>query len=377
MENTKDKSKLAGSRNRRTFLKSAAAVGLGAVGMTTLPVAASRAKSTKSLEPFNFSLAIPDGDSENAVYYVSKKLFAPEEGIDLNIVSGTTTTQFVQLTESGHFDASQPSPFLVSILRDKGLAVKFYFDNMAINIFGFAVRGDSKIDSIEQMSGAKIAESLTGWSALWNPGLAAAGVDLSSVKYIAVGLGSARLNAVQTGLTDVMVTWDGDIAVQNWNAKLAGEPQLKYFSEEPFFKTPSNGFVAADSAFENPEKRSLLIRAARAQAKAMWFAKENPAAAATIFHEYWPKVHTAPGQAEEILTSYNDTGFSSGSDGTLARGLGWNSKERWVTQLNSMTSNKFIENDLQPGDMFTNDLIEEINNFDKESIIDMAKNYKL
>ncbi len=247
--------------DRRTFLKGATAAGVAATGVGYfLPAATSRAeqpsRSTKPLEPFNFSLAIPNADSENAAYYVSKKLFAPEEGIDLNVVSGTTTTEFVQLTETGQFDASHPNPFLLAALRDKGLAVKMYFDNMAINILGFAVKADSKINSIEQMANTTIAEGLTGWNALWSPGLAAAGVNLSSVKYVAVGLGAARINAVQTGHADVMVTWDGDIAVQNWTAKLAGEAPVKFFSEEPYFKAPSNGFCAAISAFSNPAKRS-------------------------------------------------------------------------------------------------------------------------
>jgi hypothetical protein len=97
---------------------------------------------------------------------------------------------------------------------------------------------------------------------------------------------------------------------------------MRFLSNEGSFRVPSNAWAAANRSLEDPKKRDILVRAARAQAKSMWFVRTNPKAAAQIFHRYHPRVHEFPGQAEAILASYNNTGFTPDPDGTCATAWG-------------------------------------------------------
>ncbi len=364
--------------NRRGFLKQAAAAGaaLSVIASPAAFAATRKAKvyTGKRLDRFDWSFAIPVEDAENTAYFVNKFLFGPQEGIDLRLNSGTSTSDFIKLVASHHYNAAHPSVFLMALVKDQGLPVTMYFDNMNINIFGFAVKANSPIKSIKDFAGKKIAIAVVGWDAIWNPDLAAAGVDPKSVSYLVTGLGPGRLNALNNGAVDIMVTWNGEFPVWNWQQKLAGKGTLRFFSGDTYFKTPANGWTAATDRLG--KDRNLLIRAARAQAKSMWFVKTNPTEAAKIFHHYLPQIAKHKGEAEQIAADYNNTGFLGGPDGTLANRLGWNSSKRWQALLDSMFTNKLTKNHLKATDMYTNAYIKEINNFDKNQVITFAKQYR-
>jgi NitT/TauT family transport system substrate-binding protein len=385
---------------RRTFVRHSAAAGVALGGMSALlaacggdggggaaePPAAEPAPAAEppavttaanefapanTLDKFVWSFAIPKEDSENTMYYVNKHIFGPNEGIDLEINSGTSTSDFIKLVADHKYNAAHPSVFLMALMKDSGLPVKVYFDNMNVNIFGWAVQEDSPIQEPADFAGKKIAIAVVGWDALWNPIMVAGGTAPSDVTYEVVGLGTpARLNALHGDKVDVIVTWNGEYPIFDTESQLADKGPLRFISGENYLKTPANGWAAAEDRLE-PDK-DLLVRAARAQARAMWFTRENPTEAAKIFHSYYPDVHTAPGQAEAIAKDYNETGFT---EETAANGLGWNSAERWQTLLDSMFEDKLTKNQLKAEDMFTNDYVAEINDFDVEEVKAFARSY--
>jgi ABC-type nitrate/sulfonate/bicarbonate transport system substrate-binding protein len=323
------------------------------------------------LDTFKWSFAIPKEDSENTAYYVNQYIFGPNEGIELEMNSGTSTSDFIKLVADHEYNAAHPSVFLMALMKDAGLPVQVYFDNMNINIFGWAVPESSPIQAPVDMEGKKVAIAVVGWDALWNPIVAAAGSDWSKIQYEVVGLGTpARLNALYGEKVDVIVTWNGEYPIFATEAELAGNEPLRFISGEEWFKTPANGWAAALDRLE-PD-RDLLVRAARAQARAMYFVRENPTESAKIFHHYYPDVHTAPEQAETIAKDYNETGFTAATE---ANGLGYNEAERWQTLLDSMYEFKLTKNQLKAEDMFTNDLIAEINDFDPEEVKAFARSY--
>lgn len=345
--------------------------GTSAGGSATTSVAANTFEPAAELTKFTFSFAIPKEDSENTAYYVNKEIFGPNEGIDLDLYSGTSTSDFIKLVADHKYDAAHPSVFLMALMKDQELPVSVYFDNMNINIFGFAVKPDSPIKAISDLGGKKIAIAVVGWDALWNPITAAAGVDNKSITWQVVGLGTpARLNVLDNGDVDAIVTWNGEFPIFDTTSQLAGHGELVFLSGEAVFPTPANGWAAAEDRLE-PD-RDLLVRAARAQARAMYFVRENPTEAAKIFHKYYPDVHNAEGQAEAIAADYNNTGFT---DETDTNGLGWNSDQRWQNLLDSMYQDKLTKKQLQAADMFTNDMIAEINDFDVDEVIAFAQGY--
>jgi ABC-type nitrate/sulfonate/bicarbonate transport system substrate-binding protein len=367
------------SLTRRSFVQKSVAAGV-AISALGAPTAASAFRKTsvysgKKLDKFNWSFAIPKEDAENTMYYVNKYIFGPQEGIDFIPNGADTASTFLKLTASHFFNASHPSVFLMAILKDQGLPVKVYFDNMNINIFGWAVKPGSPINSPGGLVGKKVAIAVVGWDALWNPIVAGAKADWKKIHYQVVGLGvNPRLDALHSGKVDAIVTWNGEFPVFNAASQNAGKGPLRFISGEQWLKTPANGWAAAEDRLS--KDRDLLVRAARAQAKSMWFTKTNPVEAAKIFHKYYPHIANHPGEAEAIAKDYNDTGFTTGPDGTLTHGLGWSSAARWQNLLDVTYEFKLTKNHLKAADMFTNDMVKDINNFDKAEVIKFAKNYK-
>jgi NitT/TauT family transport system substrate-binding protein len=363
---------------RRSFIQKSVVAG-AAVSAVAAPAATAALRKNvytgKRLDKFNWSFAIPKEDAENTMYYVNKYIFGPQEGIDFIPNGADSASNFLKLTASHHFNASHPSVFLMAILKDQGLPVRVYFDNMNINIFGWAVKPGSPIKAPADLVGKKVAIAVVGWDALWNPIVAAAGADWKKINYLVVGLGvNPRLDALHSGKVDAIVTWNGEFPGFDLASKNAGKGPLRFISGEKFLKTPANGWAAAEDRLD--KDRDLLVRAARAQAKSMWFTKTNPVEAAKIFHKYYPTIASKPGNAEAIAKDYNNTGFTSGASGTLKHGLGFSNAARWQNLLDSAYKFKLTKNHLKAADMFTNDMLAEINNFDKNAVIKFAKAYK-
>jgi NitT/TauT family transport system substrate-binding protein len=359
----------------RSVLAGAALSAAAAPGLAGAATRRAKVYSGTRLDKFNWSFAIPKEDAENTMYYVNKYIFGPQEGIDFIPNGASSTSDFVKLTASHHFNASHPSVFLMAIWKDKQLPVKIYFDNMNVNIFGWAVKPGSPIKSPDQLVGKKVAIAVVGWDALWNPIVAAANGDWKKIQYVVVGLGvNPRLDALHSGKVDAIVTWNGEFPVFDWASKLAGKGSLRFISGERWLKTPANGWAAAEDRLD--KDRDLLLRAARAQAKSMYFTRTNPVQAAKIFHKYYPNIATHKGEAEAIARDYNETGFTPGADGTLKNGLGFSSAKRWQNLLDVTYKFKLTKNHLQAKDMFTNDFVREINDFDKAAVIKFAKAYK-
>lgn len=369
-----------GPLTRRSFIQRSIAAGVAISAMSAPAASAALRKKTsvysgKKLDDFKFSFAIPKEDAENTAYFVNKYIFGPQEGINFLPYSADSASDFVKLTASHNFNASHPSVFLMAIMKDQGLPVRIYFDNMNVNIFGWAVKPGSSIKSPADLVGKKVAIAVVGWDALWNPIVAGAHADWKKISYTVVGLGvNPRLNALQSGKVDAIVTWNGEFPVFNLASQEAGKGPLRFISGEKWLKTPANGWAAAEDRLV--KDRDLLVRAVRAQAKSMWFVKTNPVEAAKIFHKYYPTIASKPGDAEAIAKDYNDTGFTSGPDGTLTHGLGWNTASRWQNLLDVTYQFKLTKNHLKAADMFTNDMVKDINDFDKNAVIKYAKAYK-
>jgi hypothetical protein len=61
------------------------------------------------LDTFKWSFAIPKEDSENTAYYVNQYIFGPNEGIELEMNSGTSTSDFIKLVADHEYKPAYPS----------------------------------------------------------------------------------------------------------------------------------------------------------------------------------------------------------------------------------------------------------------------------
>jgi hypothetical protein len=370
--------------DRRSFLRRGALAGVGMTSVSGLLAACggddtrtSAVGQTTKLDEFNFSFPIPIEDSQHATWFVNKALFAKQERIDLKFHAATSASDFVKRVASGDYQAAHPSPFLLATLVDAGLPVRIYFDMMAKNIFGFAVLEDSPIQRMQDMKGTTIAALAVGQEVIWNPGLARAGVDPDDVKYRVVGLGGARLQALQSGRTDAMVTWDPDYVTAQTLSRAAGQKPVR-------FLTPGALLPDAVQRLGRLQPRPCRTRSSGMSWSAPPARRRRPCGS---FGRTPRPPRRSSTRSIRASTLFRDKqrrsprptttrAFTEGPEGTTSKGLGFNSPERWRTLLADMRKNELIKKDLGPDELSTNDLVAEINDFNKDEVVQFAKDYR-
>ena len=112
------------------------------------------------------------------------------------------------------------------------------YEMMVGQVFDFAVKQDSPIQSVKDLAGKTIALGDAGWQVIVDPILVEAGVDPKSITYVAVGAQWGQ--AVALGKADIALTWEGLRA--QWDAQGLG---LRYLLGQDFSKMPANGIGRA------------------------------------------------------------------------------------------------------------------------------------
>lgn len=137
-----------------------------------------------------------------------------------------------------------------------------------------------------------------------------------------------------------------------------------------------NGYAVRKSTF--PEKKDLFVRLFRAMAKGTVFAHTNVKLGIELHWEVYPESKPkgktgdeAMREALNILNNRKDKWFPGPWDPDQR--LGAQSKEQWEAQV------KFAGFEGKIADVtryFTNEIIDEVNRFDRAKIVKMAKDMK-
>jgi NitT/TauT family transport system substrate-binding protein len=278
-------------------------------------------------------------------------------------------------TGAAEFAVSTAPPLLLAAAKgtDMGL-VTVYTWTKDIH-WQFALRPESPIGGARELRGKKIGVQSFGDSAY--PGAKAmlreVGVDPEKeVAFISVGLGASAGNALQSSQVDALSIWDGAYAaIENLGFK------LKYLPLTPGVKELFGAGVAVRRDFL-AQNRAMTIGLLRAVAKGTVFVLENPEAAARIHWRLYPESKPkGKAEAEALRETVHIITSRSGKfaiDPVKQPKYGWNYPKGWEAFVKAL--------DLDParvGDVrrfYTNELIDEANQFDQEKIRALARSYK-
>jgi len=188
------------------------------------------------------------------------------------------------------------------------------------------------------------------------------------VQWIAVGAGVTAGVALQRGVIDALAYFDtgfGQIEAANIDMRMLPRPK----------NIPLIGglFLSAKDSFLK-ENRKVAIGFGRAVNKASEFLLANPEAGARVFLKMYPE--TAPRGASEA-DAVKSVLLAAKRRIPLYRPPYENTKMGFIREDELALDAKFLGldiKDLKP--IYTNDMIEEINNYDHGRIIEQAKSYK-
>jgi NitT/TauT family transport system substrate-binding protein len=235
-----------------------------------------------------------------------------------------------------------------------------------------SVKPDSSIKSYGELKGKKIGVSDMGTTDYPVTRAVLQNLDIDpdkDVTWIAVGAGVSAGVALQRGIIDALAYFDtgfGQIEGAGIEMRFLPRPQT----------VPLIGglFISARADFIKTN-RKLCVGIARATAKASEFLLANPTAGAKVFLDLYPE--TAPrgsSQADAIKAIL----FSINRRVPLYRPPYPDTKMGYIREDELKLDGKFLGLDIKDvKPLINNDMIDEINDFDRDKIIAQAKGFKI
>lgn len=297
-----------------------------------------------------------------------------EEGLDVTVRTGVQgDAQAVQLLVAGEGTTAVVSPSTLMSAREQGLdlvAVYVYVRGPLNSIF---VLDESPIQAISELAGRTIGSYSPAGGPI-DEGkfiLSQSGVDPASVNFLDIGFSPATAEAIRNGQVDAYIVTEPDFfTTLGLNLRKLPDP------------TEANrfGFVYAFTRDTIENHPDIVIGMLRGIAKATLFAVTNPEAAIQAHWQVFPESKPTGMSEEEALASavvlvsgrYAKYKKASGEQwGTLP-----NLAARWRVMQQLALQAGTITQEVDVAEYFTEEFIDEINDFDEQEVINDAQTFQ-
>lgn len=354
------------------------ACNLAAAGGLAIGLAASIAvpASSADLQTVRVGWCTSTLNSGAVPWAVAQKLgYFAEEGLELKLVPVKSGNECVTYVASGELPYALPAVEPVAAIIAKGFEGKTFFTLYHGATWRIAVPADSSAHTVADLKGKKVGvASMSSVMVAVTKGLFMnAGLDPEKdVSFVATGATAPTVLALKRGEIDAVAKWDAaDFDMQRVGVKIR---EL----DVPEFTSPSLGIFSSNKYFE--EHKDEAAKIARAYAKGSVFTIANPEAAFRMLYEVYPETRST--SIDEAAQLKNDEDFLevrktiwepiAAQDGKWGMGV----MSAYGDYLNNLAKWGIVERAVKPEEFITNELIDMINDFDRDAIIAAAKNYK-
>jgi NitT/TauT family transport system substrate-binding protein len=299
-----------------------------------------------------------------------------KDGIKVELVPLPGSTDCVKLVATKELQASLPSVEPLAIIRPQGVKARFFYTAYQGNIYGLAVPAGSSVQSIKDLKGKRIGvTSMASAGVIVARALAKAnGMDPDSdISIVVAGEAAQTAALLGTKQVDALSQFDTQYAL----ASNAGA-KLRFLDHPEIQKFPSNGFVALEEYLVANRKQAVAL--ARGYAKGTVFALANPEAAVRIVWEIYPQTR-GTGKDEETALRENLVTLQARARNWLyepvdGRRWGDNVEANYQRYLDWLVEQGIVKAKTDAKDLITNDLLDEIDNFDVAALTAEARAYK-
>jgi len=301
------------------------------------------------------------------------------EGLDVEFRAFPGGANTVAQTVNKQAFVSYPGNEPVIIGKQKGrdpLPVKFFYNAVPTVIWEIVVQDASPIKTLQDLKGKKIgvfapsASNVPQVKAI----LRREGINPESeVTMRSIGLGAGALQALTSGTVDVVALYDTEHATfETKGVKLRRLP-VSPVVEKLF----SNGFLTLEENLADPAKREILVKVARGVAKATLLCETNLEKAVPLFFKLHPEVKPTgidekKALEESIYVSRARVDSMRLRDYQKGQ-YGLYDPAAWQAYVDFLLAEKEIAQPVDIATLYTNDLILDINKFDREAIVRHAK----
>jgi NitT/TauT family transport system substrate-binding protein len=319
----------------------------------------------KSMSPLNVDKVLP----EYLGYY-------KEEGLTLDFIAAGSNAAvssglFTNRLQVGVGLANFQLPIAAKGEKLPGID---FFESAYPFKSAMVVSPNSSIKTIADLKGKRIGVSNFGISnqAIAKVLLQLSGVDPENdVSWLAVGEGASAGVALQRGAIDALMHFKTNLG----EIEAAGVP-MRYLPLPKGTPMIGGSFMSTPPDFLR-EHRAWVVGFGRAMAKGHVFIQANPRAAAYIYTQMYPQLlppgMSPPEQLKAILVSVAKLApLLSSYDAKEPMGYMKDSEWREEEKFNRIAPEK-----VNLKNIYTNELIKEINDFDHEKIRQQALNFKI
>ena len=352
--------------NRRKVVK-----GIGATGLAVAMPAVLRAQELRKIR---MAFGIKSVNPIIINILISEQLgYTKEEGLAFTPVAVGTNSNAQIAVDKGDVEFAVGTPSFQFPLFAKGQLppIVNYYEYTYPYKWDVAVKPEAGIQKYEDLKGKKIGVSDLGTTdyPVTRAVLQNIGIDPDKdVTWIAVGAGVTAGVALQRGVIDALAYFDTGFG----QIDAAGIP-MRMLPRPANVPLIGGLFISAKADFLK-DNRKVAIGFARAVNKASEFLLANPEAGARAFLKLYPE--TAPRGARCRRREVDPVRRQRRIP--LYRPPYPDTKMGFIREDELITDAKFQGldiKDIKP--MFTNDMIDEINNYDRDKIIAQAKAYKI
>ncbi|WP_244424730.1 ABC transporter substrate-binding protein [Methylobacterium nodulans] len=317
--------------------------------------------------------------SAAAPFAVAQKMgWFDKAGFKVELVPLPGSTDCMRTVATRDLPYSLPSIEPLAIIHAQGVKAKNYYTAYQGNIYGIAVPEASPIRSFKDLKGKKIGvTSMASGGVIIARALAANnGMDPDrDITIVVAGEAGQTAALLRSNQLDALSQFDTQYALaENAGAK------LRFLEEDnrAISKFPSNGLIALDETLKS--HRAQAIALAQGYAKGTVFALANPEAALRITYEVFPQVRGTGRDETAAIRDDLKTLEARAKNWRLEAGgvtmWGENSEKNYQDYLDFLLKFGVIKTPVKAADVITNDLIGDINAFDREEIVKLAKEYR-
>ena len=277
-----------------------------------------------------------------------------------------------RMLEIGQATFITPAPGIMISGIDNNMQALSFFQYDNINIFGFAPTRNSGINDWSDFRGKTIALGDAAWATIFDPILVAVGLT-PEVDYQYVVAGEARAALVNTGQIDILATW-----ISEFYQYVGQGMDFIYIDGNAVLESCGNSFVTSlDTLRNRPE---IAIGFARGLAKGMYFCMTNPEASADINMKAFPALADVGWDvAVALARGRADMNFGlTPQDKEMIRNqLGYHYEDKWRINMDAAVAVGAVSAPIPLNRIFTNEYIDQINNWDRAQIEADARNYQI
>jgi NitT/TauT family transport system substrate-binding protein len=306
----------------------------------------------------------------------AKMGYFAQEGLDVEVVPLTGSTDCVKFVATREFLITLPSPEPLAIARLQGVKIKVFYTAYQTPGYAIAVPADSPIQKLGDLKGKTIGvTNMASAGVIIARALAAAsGLNPDTdINIVVAGEGAQPAALLRSRQIDALSQFDTQYALIE-NAGL----KLRILDKKLIERFPSNGFIALEESIQTRAKE--LAGFARAYAKGTVFTIANPEAAVRILYEVYP--FTRPTGKDEATAVREDVHVLRARIPQLklepagVRRWGETNEANLRTYMDFLLKWGVLKQRVDAAELMTNELIGEINRFDPEAVAKAAREYK-